>query len=127
MLPAGGYRRTFGRAIAREGPSKGITPVVPLAAGSFFLGLRERSFNVNQVSFRQSITLDHLQGRMAASMRFVLWALVPLGSLLGGFGAARIGVTPMLCVAVGGTLLASVWFLLVPAEHKSDVAATARV
>jgi hypothetical protein len=47
-------------------------PVVMLAAGEFVLGFARTIFNVNQVSFRQSITPDHLQGRMAASIRFFL-------------------------------------------------------
>ena len=97
-------------------------PVAALVVGEFVLGFARSVFNVNQVSFRQAITPDHLQGRMAASIRFLLWVLVPLGSLAGGFGAARIGITPMLCIAVGGILLAAGWFVLVPGDEKPDTA-----
>jgi hypothetical protein len=45
---------------------------------------------------------------------------VPIGALLGGFGAARIGITPMLCIAIGGTLLSAGWFFLVPKGQATD-------
>jgi hypothetical protein len=51
---------------------------VPVAAGLFlasvFLtGLSAVVYNVNQVSFRQAITPLEMQGRMNATMRFVVW------------------------------------------------------
>src|SRR5207253_6830489 len=47
-------------------------------------------FNITQISLRQAITPDRLQGRMNAVMRFVLWGAIPLGALLGGVLATTI-------------------------------------
>ena len=41
-------------------------------------------YNVTQVSFRQAITPERLQGRMNSVMRFIVWGVMPLGTLLGG-------------------------------------------
>ncbi|MDQ3757824.1 MAG: MFS transporter [Actinomycetota bacterium] len=62
-------------------------------------------YNVIQVSLRQTITPQRLQGRMNATMRFVVWGVMPLGSLLGGVLGRTVGVHTALWVsAVGGTL-----------------------
>ena len=41
-------------------------------------------YNVAQVSFRQSVTPEHMLGRMNATMRFLVWGTLPLGGLAGG-------------------------------------------
>ena len=41
-------------------------------------------YNVTQVSMRQAITPERLQGRMNSVMRFIVWGVLPLGTLLGG-------------------------------------------
>ena len=40
-------------------------------------------YNVNQVSLRQAITPDRMHGRMNATMRFLVWGTIPIGSLIG--------------------------------------------
>lgn len=91
-------------------------PAVPafitLAAGEFLLGTVRTIFNVNQLSLRQSITPDHQQGRMNASIRFVMWAVVPFGALLGGYLGERIGLMAAIWIGVAGTMLASLWIFL---------------
>ena len=67
---------------------------VPLAPKSFPLPLLIASFfvtqfggvayNIGQVSLRQAITPERLQGRMNAAMRWIVWGTIPLGTLLGG-------------------------------------------
>jgi MFS family permease len=49
-------------------------------------------YNIQQVSLRQAITPERLQGRMNASMRFFVWGTIPLGSLVGGALAAAFSV-----------------------------------
>ena len=46
-------------------------------------------YNITQVSLRQAITPERLQGRMNAVMRFLVWGALPLGSLVGGALASR--------------------------------------
>lgn len=91
-----------------------VPPFVTLAAGEFLLAIVRTIFNVNQLSLRQSITPDHQQGRMNASIRFVMWAAVPFGALLGGFLGERIGLLPAIWIGVAGTTLAALWILLTP-------------
>ena len=49
-------------------------------------------YNVTQVSLRQAITPERLQGRMNSVMRFIVWGVMPLGSLIGGALASTIGL-----------------------------------
>ena len=62
-------------------------------------------YNVNQVSLRQSITPDRMQGRMNATMRFMVWGTIPIGSFVGGILGGTIGLRPTLWVAAIGSLL----------------------
>ncbi len=94
------------------------SPLATLVAGELILGIARSVFNVNQLSMRLALTPDHLQGRMTASVRFLMWAVVPLGALGGGFAAERTGLVPTLVVAVAGTTLSSLWFLLLPRDAK---------
>ncbi len=87
-------------------------PFVTLAAGEFVLALARTVFNVNQLSLRQAITPDHQQGRMNASIRFVMWAVVPAGAVIGGWLGDRIGLLPTIWIGVAGTFVAALWILL---------------
>src|SRR5256885_42146 len=66
-------------------------------------------YNIDQVSLRQAITPHRLQGRMNASMRFMVWGTMPLGSLAGGVLGTTIGLRSTLLVARIGGLLAVLW------------------
>jgi MFS family permease len=63
-------------------------------------GLANVIYNVTQVSLRQAITPERLQGRMNSVMRFIVWGTLPLGALVGGILASQIGVRET--VIVGG-------------------------
>jgi predicted MFS family arabinose efflux permease len=71
-------------------------------------------YNIQQVSLRQTITPERLQGRMNATMRFLVWGTIPLGSLTGGTLAATIGLRPTLFVGAAASLIAVVPVLLSP-------------
>ena len=95
------------------------SPFVTLAVGEFVLGIARSIANVNQLSMRLALTPDHLQGRMTASVRFLMWSVVPFGALAGGFAAQRFGIVPTLIVAVLGTLASSLGYLFIPAETRA--------
>jgi MFS family permease len=86
-------------------------PAVLLAAGLFAHGLAIPLFDVNQVSLRQALTPDRLQGRMNATMKFLIMGAAPLGAFTGGLLAEQIGLRPTLLVAAVGAALASFWVL----------------
>jgi len=65
-------------------------------------------YNINQVSLRQALVPLRLQGRMNASMRFLVWGTLPIGSLFGGFLASvldlRTAIALMVVVGFGSIL-----------------------
>jgi len=74
-------------------------------------------YNINQVSLRQAITPDHLQGRMNASMRFLVWGTIPIGALLGGALGQVLGLWPTIVLMVLGELLAPLWVVFSPVRQ----------
>ena len=83
-------------------------------------------YNVNQVSLRQAITPDHVQGRMNATVRTIIWGTIPIGSFVGGILGERIGVVPTLVVGAIVAALAGIWILAGPVRlREQPVAATA--
>jgi MFS family permease len=74
-----------------------------LVAGAAIMGFGAVVYNIQQVSLRQAICPPRLQGRMNASMRFLVWGTMPIGSLTGGAIAATAGLRTALFVgAIGG-------------------------
>jgi MFS family permease len=75
----GGFLMVF-IAIAPPGPA-----ALPfLVAGGMFGGFAQMVYNINQVSYRQAICPPRMQGRMNATVRFLVWGTMPIGSLIGG-------------------------------------------
>jgi MFS family permease len=90
------------------------SPVLILAAGQLFAGALTAIYNINQVSLRQSITPDHLQGRMNATMRTIVWGTIPLGSFMGGVLGESIGVVLTIVLGAVISTLAVLWILPSP-------------
>ncbi|WP_217552332.1 MFS transporter [Streptomyces sp. GbtcB6] len=58
--------------------------------------------NVTVLSIRQTLTPDSLQGRVAATNRFVAMGIAPVGALLGGFLGGAVGLrATVLITAIG--------------------------
>ena len=74
-------------------------------------------FDVNQISMRQSITPDRLQGRMTATIRMVVLGMAPIGSFVGGVLGGSIGLVPT--ILIGGLLatLSGLWLLPAPIRN----------
>ncbi|WP_138442406.1 MFS transporter [Sinomonas susongensis] len=77
-----------------------------LSAGEFAMSFGVIVFNVMQVSMRQRVCPPRLLGRMNASVRCLVWGVMPVGSLLGGMLGAQLGIAPTLWVGIAGQLLA---------------------
>ena len=55
------------------------------------------------MSLRQAITPERIQGRMNATMRWIVWGTIPLGALAGGAIATAYSLRAALWVgAIGG-------------------------
>jgi MFS family permease len=68
-------------------------------------------FEINQVSLRQAITPDAVQGRMNATVRTVVWTAVPVGSVIGGVLGSLIGVPQTIILGGAISLLSPLWLL----------------
>jgi predicted MFS family arabinose efflux permease len=77
-------------------------------------------YNVNQLSFRQRLTPERLLGRMNATMRFVVWGVLPIGALLGGAAGTTVGLRPSLWLAAVGEALGGAWLVMSPMRHMRD-------
>jgi MFS family permease len=104
-----GVGRTILWSMVLSGPSTLLAAVaqpataVPILTAAFFLGsFSGVVYNINQVSLRQAITPNRIQGRMNATMRFLVWGTIPIGQIVGGVLATAIGVRE--AVIVGGAL-----------------------
>ena len=78
-------------------------------------------YNVTQVSFRQGLCPERLLGRMNASMRFLVWGTLPLGSFLGGVLGETLGVRQTLWVGAIGGMFAFVPVLLSPLRGMREL------
>jgi MFS family permease len=94
------------------GPAGLLVPLAPhdnplpyLVLAQVVIGFGVVVYNVNQVSFRQSICPERMQGRMNSVMRFIVWGTIPLGTLLGGALASQIGLQETIWIGVIGGLL----------------------
>ena len=95
-------------------PSNAPVAAALLFCSVFLAGLTAVVYNVNQVSFRQAITPLDMQGRMNATMRFVVWGTLPIGSLLGGVLASFLPVRTTILVGAAVASAAFLWVLLSP-------------
>jgi MFS family permease len=78
-------------------------PVPFFVAGMAIGGAGAVIYNIQQVSLRQAITPERMQGRMNSVMRFLVWGPIPLGALVGGAIATSFGLRTALFVgALGG-------------------------
>jgi MFS family permease len=92
-----------------------LVVVVPLlVAAQGLMGFAEATFNITQLSLRQAIIPQRLQGRMNATMRVLGWSTLPLGSMCGGLFGETLGVRSALVVAAIGGMTAFLWLLCSP-------------
>ncbi len=85
-----------------------VTPrhlAVPFVAGWLLLyGFGAMMFNIGHATFRQATTPREILGRVNATLRFVSWGAVPIGTLLGGLLGSAFGLRAAMWVAAAGGL-----------------------
>jgi MFS family permease len=96
-------------------------PLLMLAQAAF--GFGAVSYNITQVSLRQAITPERLQGRMNAAMRWIVWGTIPLGSLLGGGIATWWDLHTAIWVGAIGQIFAFVPVTIGSLKHVQEMPA----
>jgi MFS family permease len=89
-------------------------PILVLAAAGFVEGLTVPIYNISQVSLRQAITPDRVQGRMNATMRTIVWGTIPLGAFMGGILGTSIGLVQTIVIGGIVSVAAALWIFLGP-------------
>ena len=114
-----GLTTTLGMACT--GPSLLLIPLAPksfpspvLIAGVAIGAWGAVVYNITQVSLRQTITPQRMQGRMNAVMRFLVWGTIPLGSLTGGALGTALGLRTALFIGAAGGFTAILPIVLSP-------------
>jgi MFS family permease len=75
-------------------------------------------YNINQVSLRQAITPDRVQGRMNATVRTIIWGTMPIGAIIGGLIGSTYGIFPAMYIGIGVATFAGFWILLGPVRLR---------
>lgn len=80
----------------------------------FLLGAINVIININILTLRQSITPDHMMGRMQSVARVIAWSLIPAGALLGTAMAGPFGLPPVIIGAGALIFLVALGMFLSP-------------
>jgi hypothetical protein len=97
-----------------------LMPVFPGAAipilivSEFVFSFSVLVYNIAQVTFRQRICPPPLLGRMNASIRFVVWGVLPIAGLASGLLSTGLGVEATILIGGAGSVLAAVFVVFSP-------------
>jgi MFS family permease len=124
-----GVGRTIIASSILGGPMFLVIPFAPrghaalalLVPAMLFGGFMGVVYNIAQVSLRQAITPERIQGRMNSVMRFIVWGAIPLGSFAGGILASLIGIKATLIISGVGCSLAFLPVLFSPVRSVREM------
>ncbi|MCC5625294.1 MFS transporter [Nostoc sp. CHAB 5715] len=88
--------------------------ILLLVTAAILSGLGDAVYQITQVSLRQALVPNRLQGRMTASLRFIIWSTVPVGAMLGGTLGESFGLQAALWIGAVGSSLAFLWVFCSP-------------
>jgi len=98
-----------------------LSPSFYLLSASFFvMTFGVLLYNIPQVSYRQSLVPTEIQGRTNATMRTIVWGILPLGGLLGGILGEVVGVHEAIGLATVLGAFAFLWVLLSPVRQIKE-------
>ena len=86
-----------------------MQPIPVMLAVQISAALCIPAYNVTQVSLRQRLVAPEQLGRMSATMKTVVWGVMPVGALTGGALGSTIGIVPTICVGAVVMLSAIPW------------------
>jgi MFS family permease len=102
----------------------GAQAVPLLAAGEFLTGFCVLVYNITQVTLRQRLCPPRLLGRMNASIRCLVWGVMPISALVAGALGGVLGVIPIMWISFAGGMLAGLWVLFSPLRRMRDLPTT---
>jgi len=111
MIPLGGPMLVL---VAFAQPGADLLNMALFALEGFFAVASGTIYNINQVSLRQAITPEPMQGRMNATMRWFVWGTIPIGALLGGLIGETLGLRAAIVIGGVGASFAFVPLLFGP-------------
>jgi MFS family permease len=131
-----GVGRVLVMAPIAIGISDGLLPLAGVSSHAFALflvgfaqfgfGLACPLFSINQLSLRQIITPENLQGRMNGAISLLTYGLPTIGALIGGALGQAFGLPQTLAIAAVGEMVSSIWIYFSPVsalrEHPHHVA-----
>ncbi|WP_207453784.1 MFS transporter [Herbiconiux sp. SYSU D00978] len=92
-----------------------------LVAGQFLTSFTIVVYNVTQVTMRQRLCPPKLLGRMNASIRVLVWGVMPIGALLSGVLGEALGVLPVFWIGVVGTFLGCGFVVFSPLSRMREL------
>lgn len=105
--------------------SHGFAPFL-IGFAQFGFGLARPLFSINQLSLRQIVTPENLQGRMNGTIALLTYGLPTVGALIGGALGQAIGLPQTLVIAAIGEMVSCIWIYFSPVsklrEHPHEVA-----
>jgi MFS family permease len=129
-----GLGRAIIGAAALSGPASLLVPLAPhdapvalLIAAVVVTSFANVVYNINQVSFRQAISPTRIQARMNATMRFIVWGTIPIGSILGGLLGTAVGVHDAIWIGAFGSCLPFLAVLASPVRSLRTMPAAGAV
>lgn len=111
----------FGPGVLLAAVAQPETALPILVASGFVGGFSGVVYNINQVTLRQAITPERMQGRMNATMRFIVWGTIPIGSIVGGVLSTIIGVREAVIIGGIGACVAFVPLLFSPVKSLERI------
>ena len=113
------FASSFALVFAAIAPRE--APIPFLIAGGVIGAATAVIYNINQVSLRQAITPERMQGRMNATMRFIVWGTIPIGSIVGGLLGGLIGLQATIWVGAIGSFIGFLPVLLSPVRSLQSI------
>jgi MFS family permease len=121
-----GVGRALPLALVVMGLSDALLPLahaVPHVLPFFLVGLAQCCFglarplwSINQLSLRQVVTPQKLQGRVHATVSLLAYGLPAIGALIGGALGQMIGLPQTLVIAAAGEIMSCLWIFFSPVK-----------
>lgn len=99
----------------------GPSAVVLLSVGEFINVFCVLVYNITQLTLRQRLCPPRLLGRMNASIRCLVWGVMPIAALVSGALGGAIGIVPTMWIAFVGGALGGGWVLFSPLRSMRDL------